>query len=81
MFEGWTWRYERSREKMMEQSALFLSGQGQSITVEELLGRPRFPILRSISQEDILATIGVKSSTKENLLNEAKETKALFGED
>jgi hypothetical protein len=82
MYDGWVWRKEREREDALAQTFLLLKAWGsEKLKFEQLLGRPLYPVLRSVQTEPtkIGATNELGDSrTKEEKLAEVAELKEIF---
>lgn len=82
MYDGWVWRKEREREDALAQTFLLLKAWGsEKLKFEQLLGRPLYPVLRSVQTEP--TKIGTAnelgdSRTKEEKLAEVAELKEIF---
>ena len=74
MYSGWVWRHEREFQDSLVVAILNARSHGAEITLERLMQRPPYPILRSVET----TTVGFRKRTQEELAEDWEDLKEIF---
>jgi hypothetical protein len=80
MYNGYIWRLEREQQKDLAIGYMQLTAQGAEAELEDLMGRPPYPVLRALQEEPTIIKLDTTRivQTPEGVQQDLAELKEIF---